>query len=126
VVSQALPAVSSEPLPPPRSSAERPPPEQPQAFAPAPEPTLSQIVTLLPVHPTHIYIQAGAFAVDGNAQSMKQRLAGLGPVFINGIRVNGLRVYRVRLGPIDTVDEADRLRDRAIQAGATSARIVVD
>jgi rare lipoprotein A len=83
-------------------------------------------VTVVPVKPTRIYIQAGAFARAENALNVKSRLDGIGPTVVTGARVNGVNVYRVRLGPIESVEQADKLLDRVVGAGLNEARIVVD
>jgi rare lipoprotein A len=104
-------------------------PTQPAPLpAPAapPQPVLPQTVSYQPVGPSHIYIQAGAFSQGDNAMRMKSKLGGLGPVSVVGVQVNGMSVYRVRLGPVATVDEADRLLEKAKEAGAAEARIVVN
>lgn len=117
-VASAAPAPLPQPQPPaPRQLAAAPPP------TPAPPPDR---VVVVPVKPTQIYIQAGAYAVAGNALKVKSRLTGLGSVEVTGARVNGIDLYRVRLGPIGSVDEADKLLDRVIGSGLTEARIVVD
>jgi rare lipoprotein A len=148
---QAAPVmpVVTEPLVEPRLVANQPttrPPQPPPAPAPAPvvaaapapvvaaapapvvaaAPALPGTVAVVPVKPTQIYIQAGAFAVATNAAKVKSRIESLGAVRVVGARVNGVDLYRVRLGPLGTVDEADRLLDRVIAAGLTEARIVVD
>lgn len=101
-----------------------------RALAPAPSvsapPKPPDKVSVLPVKPTQIYIQAGAYAVASNALKVKSRLDRLGPVKVLGARVNGIDLYRVRIGPIGSVDEADKLLDRVIGSGLTEARIVVD
>ncbi|MGO8917594.1 MAG: septal ring lytic transglycosylase RlpA family protein [Stellaceae bacterium] len=107
------------PLPPPHPT----PTPAPVAAAPA---ALPATVAVVPVNPTQIYIQAGAFAVADNAVKVKSRLDPLGAVKVQGVRVNGVDLYRVRLGPISNVDEADRLLDRVVGTGLTEARIVVD
>ncbi|MGH7090616.1 MAG: septal ring lytic transglycosylase RlpA family protein, partial [Stellaceae bacterium] len=98
-------------------------PEPPRDFEPPPLP--QQVVTL-PVHPTAIYIQVGAFAEAKNAQRLRARLRKLGRVQVSDTRVNGVNLYRVRLGPVPTVEEADRLLDRIVDSGMTEARIVVN
>jgi rare lipoprotein A len=90
------------------------------------EPELPNLVLLYPVKPTHIYVQAGAFSQGDNATRMKAKLASLGVVSVTGVRVNGIDVYRVRLGPLNSVDEADQLLPRVVGAGAIDAKIVVD
>lgn len=130
VVAQALPPIEGAPLAAPRPSQ---PPYPTPVVSPAPsraaapqEPELPNLVLLYPVKPTHLYIQAGAFSQGDNANRMKAKLAGLGAVSITGVRVNGIDVYRVRLGPLGTVDEADQVLTRAVNAGAIDAKIVVD
>lgn len=99
------------------------------AASPAPQPValppVSEKVTVVPVKTTQIYIQAGAYAVADNALRVKARLDALGPVNVYGARVNGVDLYRVRLGPIGSVDEADKLLGRVVDAGLAEAQIVV-
>ena len=129
--------VSAQPLPPPpgtRTAENKPilPPPGPVnspagSEVPTEAPPLPETVTTVPVKPTQIYVQAGAFTQHDNAMRMESRLAGMGsPVKITGIRVNGASIFRVRLGPIASVDEADRLLDRVVAGGIPEARIVVD
>jgi rare lipoprotein A len=73
-----------------------------------------------------IFIQAGSFAKDENARRLKMKLQALGPVEIDGVRINGANIYRVRLGPIATLEEANQMLTRATGAGATDAKIVFD
>jgi rare lipoprotein A len=113
---------SNEPAPVPARP--RPQPAPAPVIAAAPE--LPATVAVVPVKPTQIYIQAGAFAVAANAVKVKSRIDSLGAVKVVGARVNGVDLYRVRLGPIGSVDEADRLLDRVVGAGLAEARIVVD
>ena len=101
------------------------PAPRPAPVAAAPV-ALPATVAVVPVKPTQIYIQAGAFAVADNAVKVKARLDPLGAVKVLGARINGVDLYRVRLGPIGSVDEADRLLDRVVGTGLTEARIVVD
>jgi rare lipoprotein A len=133
-------AVSSAPLPPPPGARPAPPPppaialpHPPQAAplqvasaAPAVPPPLPEKVTVVPVKSTQIYIQAGAFTRPDNAQRVKSKLDPLGAVKVTGVRNQGIDLYRVRLGPIPSVEEADRLLARVVDAGLAEARIVVD
>jgi rare lipoprotein A len=126
--------VLTEPLaaPPPgvRIASTESPTLAPAAPAPppmiAPAPVLSEKVTVVPVTATQIFIQVGAYAVAANALRVKDRLEAIGPVKVYGARVNGVDLYRVRLGPIASVDQADQLLGRVVDAGLTEARIVVD
>jgi rare lipoprotein A len=92
---------------------------------PAPPP-LPETVSVVPVPATQIFVQVGAYSVEANALRVKSRVARLGPVKVYGARINGVDLYRVRLGPVGSVDEADQLLDRVVGAGLTEARIVVD
>jgi peptidoglycan lytic transglycosylase len=73
-----------------------------------------------------IYIQAGAFARQVNAEQLKQKLAALGHIDITAVRVNGVSLYRVRIGPVKTAAEADKLLARVIGQGAPGARIAYE
>jgi rare lipoprotein A len=136
VIAQALPPPTGgrpappPPPPPPPPAATAPPPLPEPVKTPAnavpPGPPLSNTVMVAPVQPTHIFVQAGAYASDGNAQRMKAKLAAIGPVAITAVRINGMNVYRVRLGPLGSVDQADATLAKAVGAGAVEAKIVVD
>lgn len=99
------------------------PPEPPANFQPPP---LPEQITTVAVRPTSIYVQAGAFTRAENAQRLKARLAALGNVHVSDARINGASLFRVRIGPVGSVTEADRLLDRVVVSGAPEARIVVD
>lgn len=76
--------------------------------------------------PSNIYIQAGAFGSYSNAERLAGKLSGFGVANINEAVVDGTRFYRVRLGPVATVNAADRLLARVIDKGYENARIIVD
>jgi len=63
-------------------------------------------------------IQAGAFPNFGEADKVKARLALLGIVSeIQVADANGARFHRVRIGPIDNLDQLNRLRAQLRQNG---------
>lgn len=103
------------------------PPAQPVAVEDMPPP-LPAKVEIAPVHPSQIYIQAGAFADQNNAVRLSTRLAALGsPVnIVSGVTGAGAPIFRVRLGPVASVDDADALLNRVMANGIAQARIVVD
>ena len=78
------------------------------------------------MRPTQLFIQAGAFAEIYNAQRLSTALSRFGQIEMTPTRVGGQQFYRVRLGPIATVAEADRLLTQVVQAGHPEARLVVD
>lgn len=83
-------------------------------------------VTLLPVAPTSIYVQAGAFADLYNATRLQAQLRQFGQVLVVPVYVDGQQFYRVRVGPLGTVEDADRMLDQIVQSGHDEARLVVD
>jgi len=73
----------------------------------------------------NMFVQAGAFSQYVNAHRVRAMLQGVGPVQIS--QVDGaIRVFRVRLGPVRSVAEADALLARVVASGVREARIVVD
>ena len=129
--------VETTTLPPPPSS---PPPEktevpvyqtpkekQTPVAAPTDEQLRDQQVKQFPVHATRMYIQVGAFSVYDNANRQKEKLtASVAKASVSAAQIDGREVYRVRLGPVATVEESDKLLDKAINAGFKEARIVVE
>ncbi|MEI6557834.1 MAG: septal ring lytic transglycosylase RlpA family protein [Rhodospirillaceae bacterium] len=90
-------------------------------FLPAP------VVRQGPVTGGHqIYVQAGAFSQLDNANRVRDRVAGFGAASISQARVGNTQFYRVRLGPIDSVDQADAVLARVVGAGNSNARVIVD
>lgn len=89
-------------------------------FLPAP------VVTTEPVKPTGIFVQAGSFSVYENAERLAKSLIGIAPTTIEPVSVSGRTMYRVRLGPISSVDAADSVLEKVIRAGQGGARVVHD
>ena len=131
--------VAAASLAPPPGARQAPAPSSASLPVPVPAPSLvprpvsmalaaptAAPVALMPVKPTQIYIQAGAYSQAANATKAKDRISNLGAVQVSGARVQGVDVYRVRLGPIANVDDADRILDRVVHSGMPEARIVVD
>lgn len=97
---------------------------KPQAAAASP-PDLGK-VKFLPVVATGIFIQAGSFSIFTNANKVRAKLSGLGPVKIFPVLVNGQDLFRVRVGPMDSVASADRMLGWVIGAGYADSHIVVE
>ena len=72
------------------------------------------------------YVQAGAFAQRENAEHLKDRLSDAGDSAISSIDRNGAVLYRVRIGPFDSVDAAGAALARLSGLGGGDAKIVVD
>lgn len=93
----------------------------------APSPVIDEAVTIVSVPPdSRLYIQAGAFTQYDNANKMRARLSLIGQANIFQVRVVNQPFFRVRLGPIASVSEADDLLNTVIGAGMKDAKIVVD
>lgn len=84
------------------------------------------VATYQKVRPTAIYVQAGSFGVADNAQRMLAKVRGVGKAEIQQAIVDGKTFYRVRVGPLANVDQADATLARVVGAGADGAKIVVD
>ena len=73
-----------------------------------------------------IFIQAGAFLDAKNARRLGRELERLAPARIEKADVHDRRYFRVRLGPLETVPDADELLTRLLKSGHRDAQIIVD
>ncbi len=73
-----------------------------------------------------LYVQAGAFIERARADRLRQRLSTIGRALVVEATFGAQRFYRVRIGPLGSVAEGDRVLDRVIGAGFPEARLVVD
>ena len=95
---------------------------EPVALPPAP-------AAAAPAHvPVALYIQVGAFADPANAQRVVDRLqaAGVPQVFSLADSGSGQLLRRVRVGPITSVEEFDRLAAQLATLGYPEARLAND
>lgn len=141
VKSVARAKIAAEPLPPPpgMKASAKPAPVTGNAakIAAKPAPSRSLIgrangsltardtkVTLVPVKPTNIYVQAGAFSRYHNANRLKVILSTFGPTRVTTVAIGEYYLFRVRLGPMSSLPEADKMLARIIGAGY-EARLIV-
>ena len=105
----SLPATSAQPVPAPVEQY-TPPPEQ---HAAAVLPVQIDAKKNASAGLSGLYLQVGAFANPDAAELLKSKLGSLtaAPVFISSVALNQQILHRVRLGPIDTQDEALKLQD---------------
>lgn len=74
-----------------------------------------------------MYVQTGAFSDRHNAERQKQTLSKLyNNTRIMEVAANGRTFYRVRVGPLETVDIADQVLARLIHEGYKEAIIAID
>jgi rare lipoprotein A len=124
-------------LPPPSGVAEAPP----NPSRPLPKPVAGAATSFLPaadgravngvgsvaVTATDIFVQVGAFNQYQNALRLQVRLrTSVGRTKIEHGLIDDKDIYRVRVGPAQSVAEADRLLEQAIAMGYKGARIIVD
>lgn len=79
-----------------------------------------------PVVPTSLYVQAGSFSDPANAYRHAQNLGMYGRTSVYPAVVQGQQFYRVRIGPMASIDAADNVLGQIMAAGRTQAMIVVD
>jgi len=132
-------AVTSKPLAPPPGARTAPPPNPNHQIAttsrpatqhsrpPVPLEKVDGKVSRVPIAKTPtVFVQAGAFSQFANAHRLQVMLNGLAPTAITQKEGAQSRMFRVRLGPVGTVEEADALLARVVASGLPNARIIVD
>ena len=72
------------------------------------------------------YIQAGSFAIAGNAKKLQQKLAETSAhmVSVNQVVSNNNTLYRVLIGPVSNIDVADRIILRLEELGIYDSKFV--
>jgi rare lipoprotein A len=73
-----------------------------------------------------LYVQAGAFTVYDNANRLRARLSDLGTTRIDPTMVGHTQYFRVRIGPLSSVEAADSILNQVIESGNNGARVIVD
>lgn len=83
------------------------------------------VATQTVVTPTSLYVQAGAFGMPENASRLSASLASIAPAQVVPVSSGGRTLYKVRLGPLQNVREADMVLNRVTSSGHSDALIVV-
>jgi rare lipoprotein A len=75
-----------------------------------------------------LYVQAGAFSSEANASRLLAQLRsqGVDRSFVRQDALAGKPIYRVRIGPVPTVVEFDRIVARLKALGVADARLAAD
>lgn len=75
-----------------------------------------------------IYVQAGAFAEERNAQRLVEKLkaGGISTAAVLAAPKDARKLYRVRVGPVANVAEFDKLTSWLTQLGVPDARLAMD
>jgi rare lipoprotein A len=87
--------------------------------------TVPETVTQGPARPGRLWVRLDTFQSYQYAAIEQARLAGLGPRIERSFDGRDAG-FRVMIGPLGSVAEADSVVDRAIRAGVVDARIVVE
>lgn len=125
VVAETLPAPGSsekakpivQPAPPPPRQTINPPDAQQLA---------NQPVHTVAVKPTQMFIQAGAFQRFDNANRLSASLSAIGQTNITQVATKSGTMFRVRMGPLASLDAADAMLEKVIASGYPDAKLVVD
>lgn len=135
VATAPIAAVRSETLAPPpgvgqgRARVAIPSAERPVAAAPAPASTiplrLPERVDQVVPSPGSLFVVAGIFGRLEYAEIQRRRLAGLGASVATSFQSPRDRAYRVEIGPLASVANADTMLGQVFAAGVPDARIVV-
>jgi rare lipoprotein A len=98
----------------------------PVAVSPA-APAAGSSVTQVAI-PAALFIQAGAFSDPKNAERLVERLrgGGYGKIFVRDNEIAGRRMYRVRIGPVPSVAEFDRIVAALERVGVNDAHLALD
>jgi rare lipoprotein A len=111
------------------AAVEAPPPplRAPATSPPEAVPDAGGGTSTVPV-PRALFIQAGAFSDPQNAARLTQKLrgGGYGNVFVRDNEIAGRRMYRVRIGPVPSVAEFDRIVAALERVGIDDAHLALD
>jgi len=80
----------------------------------------------VPPHPGLLYIDAASFSRIDYATILVNRLAYLGAKLTTSYTAPRDKAYRVRIGPLFTLQDAEAMLARTIAAGVNDASIVVE
>jgi len=97
---------------------------------PAPTPmandfVVTEKVVQAPIINTNIFVQVGAYSRFDNANKIRAKLSPLGQVELSQVLINSRDLYRVRVGPMESVGSADLMLESLSQAGFPESRIIV-
>lgn len=102
-----------------------PTPVEQMILPPLPETVDGQVIEMPVPATTALYVQAGAFLSLTNANYLASRLISAGAKVSTGTK-DGRPIYRVRVGPFQSVDDADAALTEIEGLGQNDAEIVVD
>ncbi|MGU9962297.1 MAG: septal ring lytic transglycosylase RlpA family protein [Candidatus Puniceispirillales bacterium WSBS_2018_MAG_OTU23] len=86
---------------------------------------VTEVIELTPID-TNIFIQVGAFRELSNAEVLMAKVDDIANANISSFDNDGQLIHRVRIGPIDDVQGADKMLRDVIDNGFNSAKIVLE
>ncbi|MFM2150394.1 MAG: hypothetical protein RLZZ187_2700 [Pseudomonadota bacterium] len=95
---------------------------QPMGAAAAPPARLPERVTRVAAQPGLLFVETASFSRRDLAEQQAARIGGR----VEAIGPRNRQTFRVRIGPLPSVAEADRALERTLRAGVSEARILVD
>ena len=75
---------------------------------------------------TQLYIQTGAFTRFDNANKMSAALSSMGSTTVSQLHGKSGSIFRVRMGPLASLEDADAMLEKVIASGYPDAKLVVD
>lgn len=84
------------------------------------------VVTVSPVQRSQIYVQAGSFVDVRNAEALRSKLSRIATANVRPMLIGKQKYYRVRLGPLLNVKDADYVLEKVISRGHSNAAIVIE
>jgi rare lipoprotein A len=79
-------------------------------------------VTRVSPQPGRLFVEAATFSRRDLAERQAARIGGR----VEAIGPRNSQSFRVRIGPLPNVAEADRALERTLRSGVSEARILVD
>jgi rare lipoprotein A len=86
---------------------------------------VGEVISVGPIE-TEIWVQIGAFYAEANATNVLAKVASVGEGMVSPVEISGQTLHRVRIGPLKSVEDADKALDGVIDLGFSGARIIVD
>lgn len=81
-----------------------------------------------PATPTRMYLQIGSFTNRNNAEQLRARLqeTAAGNIRISESKSKQNTIYRVRIGPLASAEETDRMAAKLNDTGIRNSQVVID
>jgi len=94
-------------------------------------PQADKLKRIAPGQAVDIYLQVGAFGERFNAENLKIRIRDIETLPVSKINVTqgtkaSSAIFRVRIGPINNVPEADQVIKRLAQLGIENPHVIID